>query len=88
MRRIRRHSRPYPQTELDAPLATVQWIATGYTLALCAAIPLAAWAMSRLGAKRAYLTALALFTGGSAASHAAGVRLRPSRHATTPPPKE
>jgi MFS family permease len=69
VRRIRRHSRPYPQTELDAPLATVQWVATGYTLALCAATPLAAWAMSRFRAKRAYLTALAPFTGGSAASH-------------------
>jgi MFS family permease len=56
-------------TEFDAPLATVHWVATGYTLALCAVIPLAAWAMSRFGAKRAYLTALALFTGGSAASH-------------------
>jgi MFS family permease len=44
-------------------------VATGYTLALCAVVPLAAWAMSRFGAKRAYLTALALFTGGSAASH-------------------
>ncbi|MER5686699.1 hypothetical protein [Streptomyces sp. NPDC002205] len=32
-------------------------------------IPPAAWAMSRFGAKRAYLTALALFTGGSTASH-------------------
>lgn len=53
-------------TVFDAPLATVQWVATGYTLALCAVIPLAAWAMGRFGAKRAYLTALALFTGGSA----------------------
>ncbi|WP_446210408.1 hypothetical protein [Micromonospora sp. IBSANI012] len=30
-------------TLFDAPLATVQWVATGYTLALCAVIPLAAW---------------------------------------------
>ena len=42
----------------------MQWVATGYTLALCAVIPLAVWAISRVGAKRAYLTALALFTGG------------------------
>ncbi|GGO09703.1 DHA2 family efflux MFS transporter permease subunit [Microbispora bryophytorum] len=53
-------------TVFDAPLATVQWVATGYTLALCAVIPVAAWAMGRFGAKRTYLTALALFTGGSA----------------------
>ncbi|MBD3146484.1 DHA2 family efflux MFS transporter permease subunit [Microbispora bryophytorum] len=53
-------------TVFDAPLATVQWVATGYTLALCAVIPVAAWAMGRFGAKRTYLTALALFIGGSA----------------------
>ncbi|WP_255955561.1 DHA2 family efflux MFS transporter permease subunit [Streptomyces odontomachi] len=51
-----------------APLATVQWVATGYTLALAAVIPVAAWAMARYGAKRTYLTALTLFTCGSAAA--------------------
>ena len=35
---------------LDAPVATVQWVATGYTLA--AVIPVAAWAMGGFGAKR------------------------------------
>src|SRR3569833_1300098 len=55
-------------TVFGAPLATVQWVTTGYTLALCTVSPLAAWAMGRFGAKRAYLTALALFTGGSAAA--------------------
>ncbi|MGC4744718.1 DHA2 family efflux MFS transporter permease subunit [Micromonospora sp. DT201] len=49
----------------DAPLAAVQWVVTGYTLALAAVIPAAAWAMSRFGAKRTYLTAIALFTAGS-----------------------
>ncbi|MEV0634433.1 DHA2 family efflux MFS transporter permease subunit [Streptomyces sp. NPDC050619] len=48
-----------------APLETIQWTATAYTLALAAVIPTAAWAMGRIGAKRAYLTALALFTLGS-----------------------
>ncbi|MEV4498270.1 DHA2 family efflux MFS transporter permease subunit [Micromonospora arborensis] len=48
-----------------APLAAVQWVVTGYTLALAAVIPAAAWAMSRFGAKRTYLTAIALFTAGS-----------------------
>ncbi|MDP9843373.1 DHA2 family efflux MFS transporter permease subunit [Streptosporangium lutulentum] len=50
----------------DAPLATVQWVATGYTLALVAVIPVAAWAMGRFGVKRSYLTAIVLFTVGSA----------------------
>ncbi|OLZ68626.1 MFS transporter [Streptomyces sp. IMTB 2501] len=48
-----------------ASLETIQWTATAYTLALAAVIPTAAWAMARLGAKRTYLTALALFTLGS-----------------------
>ncbi|MFI8517100.1 DHA2 family efflux MFS transporter permease subunit [Streptomyces sp. NPDC085481] len=48
-----------------APLATIQWAATAYTLALATVIPSAAWAMGRIGAKRTYLTALALFTLGS-----------------------
>ncbi|MFY1691765.1 DHA2 family efflux MFS transporter permease subunit [Plantactinospora sp. WMMB782] len=49
----------------DAPLVAVQWVVTGYTLALAAVIPTTAWAMSRFGAKRTYLTATALFTAGS-----------------------
>ncbi|KOU61956.1 multidrug transporter [Streptomyces sp. MMG1533] len=48
-----------------APLETIQWTATAYTLALAAVIPTAAWAMGRFGAKRTYLTALVLFTLGS-----------------------
>ncbi|MDN3262192.1 DHA2 family efflux MFS transporter permease subunit [Streptomyces sp. CSDS2] len=48
-----------------APLETIQWTATGYTLALAAVIPVAAWAMARIGAKRTYVLALGLFTLGS-----------------------
>ncbi|GAA3102830.1 DHA2 family efflux MFS transporter permease subunit [Streptomyces echinatus] len=48
-----------------APLETIQWTATAYTLALAAVIPTAAWAMARIGAKRTYVVALALFTLGS-----------------------
>ncbi|MCE0447734.1 MFS transporter [Streptomyces tricolor] len=48
-----------------APLETIQWTATAYTLALAAVIPTAGWAMSRIGARRTYMTALALFTLGS-----------------------
>ncbi|MEU1666379.1 DHA2 family efflux MFS transporter permease subunit [Streptomyces sparsogenes] len=49
----------------DAPLATVQWVASGYSLALAAAIPVTAWAIRRFGTKRVYMTAIALFTLGS-----------------------
>ncbi|AWZ09758.1 DHA2 family efflux MFS transporter permease subunit [Streptomyces sp. ICC4] len=48
-----------------SPLATIQWTAGAYTLALAAVIPVAPWAIGRIGAKRTYLTALALFTLGS-----------------------
>ncbi|GGR69692.1 MULTISPECIES: DHA2 family efflux MFS transporter permease subunit [Streptomyces] len=48
-----------------APLETIQWTATAYTLALAAVIPVAAWAMARIGAKSTYVLALALFTLGS-----------------------
>ncbi|MEU6509213.1 DHA2 family efflux MFS transporter permease subunit [Streptomyces sp. NPDC046942] len=48
-----------------APLETIQWTATAYTLALAAVIPVAAWAMARIGARRTYMTALVLFTLGS-----------------------
>lgn len=50
------------------PLAysTVAWTVTAYTLALATVIPLTGWAADRFGTKRLYMTALALFTIGSA----------------------
>ncbi len=50
------------------PLAysTVAWTVTGYTLALATVIPLTGWAADRFGTKRLYMTAIALFTIGSA----------------------
>ena len=47
-------------------LSTAAWTATGYTLALATVIPLTGWAADRFGTKRLYLTALILFTAGSA----------------------
>jgi EmrB/QacA subfamily drug resistance transporter len=52
--------------EFDTTLATMQWVATGYTLALATVIPLSGWAADRFGAKRVYLTAVFLFMAGSA----------------------
>lgn len=49
----------------DTSLATIQWVASGYSLALAAAIPVTAWAIRRYGTKRVYMTALALFVAGS-----------------------
>jgi len=53
--------------DLRSPLAKVQWVITGYMLALGATIPLTGWAARRFGAKPTYLVSLVLFTAGSAA---------------------
>ena len=49
-------------------LPTIQWVATGYTLALAAVIPLSGWIADRFGTKRLYMISIALFLGGSALS--------------------
>ncbi|HWD65989.1 MAG TPA: DHA2 family efflux MFS transporter permease subunit [Solirubrobacteraceae bacterium] len=46
-------------------LPTIQWVATGYTLALATVIPLSGWIADRFGTKRLYMTSIALFLGGS-----------------------
>jgi EmrB/QacA subfamily drug resistance transporter len=53
---------------IDHPLkySLVAWTVTGYTLALATVIPLSGWAADRFGTKRLYMTAIALFTLGSA----------------------
>ncbi len=51
--------------EFDTTLPTIQWVATGYTLALATVIPLTGWAADRFGTKRLYLTSLTLFVLGS-----------------------
>ena len=52
--------------DFHASLTTIQWVVTGYTLALAAVIPATGWAADRFGTKRIYLTSLALFMVGSA----------------------
>jgi len=44
----------------------VAWTVTGYTLALATVIPMTGWAADRFGTKRLYMTAILLFTAGSA----------------------
>src|ERR1700683_3462010 len=52
--------------DLHTPINNVQWVVTGYLLALAAVIPLSPWAVRRFGAFRVYLWSLVLFTVGSA----------------------
>jgi len=47
---------------------TIQWVATGYMLALAAVIPVTGWASDRFGTKRLYLVAISLFLVGSVLS--------------------
>ena len=51
--------------ELDSTLPTLQWIISGYTLALASVIPISGWAADRFGARRVWLFAVAVFTGAS-----------------------
>jgi EmrB/QacA subfamily drug resistance transporter len=52
--------------DLHSTIAQVQWVVTGYLLALAAVIPVTGWAARRFGAKRVYIVSLVLFTVGSA----------------------
>ena len=49
-------------------LPTIQWVATGYTLALATVIPLTGWIADRFGTKRLYMVSIALFICGSSLS--------------------
>ena len=51
--------------DLSSPVGSVQWVVTGYMLALAAVIPVTGWAARRIGTRRLYLMSLVLFTLGS-----------------------
>jgi EmrB/QacA subfamily drug resistance transporter len=54
--------------DFHTSLTTIQWVATGYTLALATVIPLSGWIADRFGTKRLYMISIALFLAGSALS--------------------
>lgn len=51
--------------DFDTSLSTIQWVVTGYTLALSMAIPLTGWSVRRFGARTMWLFSLGLFITGS-----------------------
>ncbi|MCU1280042.1 MAG: Multidrug resistance protein, partial [bacterium] len=51
--------------DLDAPLSVMQWIVTGYLLALTLVLPSFRWTVERLGSRRLYVGCLVAFTGTS-----------------------
>ncbi|UOE42809.1 MDR family MFS transporter [Agromyces larvae] len=48
-------------TDLHVPVSTVQWVSTGYLLALAVTIPVVAWGQARIGGKRLWMIALTVF---------------------------
>jgi EmrB/QacA subfamily drug resistance transporter len=52
--------------ELHSSISSIQWVVTGYMLALAAVIPVTGWAARRFGAKPVYIVSLVLFVAGSA----------------------
>ncbi len=51
--------------DFHTSISTIQWVTTGYLLALAVVIPVTGWAVHRIGAKPLYITALILFVLGS-----------------------
>src|SRR5262245_41643383 len=51
--------------DLHAPVSTIQWVTTGFLLALGMAVPVTGWLVDRLGGKRVWMGALAVFLLGS-----------------------
>jgi EmrB/QacA subfamily drug resistance transporter len=51
--------------ELHSTPGTIQWVTTGFLLAMAVAIPISGWAESRFGGKRAWMAALLVFVFAS-----------------------
>src|ERR1700728_4759435 len=51
--------------DFHASITTIQWVATGYLLALAMVTPVSGWAVDRFGAKPIWMLSLALFIIGS-----------------------
>jgi EmrB/QacA subfamily drug resistance transporter len=51
--------------DLQASVATVQWVMSAFLLAFAMVIPISGWAMGRFGGKRLWLASLGLFLVGS-----------------------
>jgi EmrB/QacA subfamily drug resistance transporter len=56
------------QHRLHTSVATIQWVNTGYLLAVATTIPVSGWVFERFGGRRPWLIALTVFAVGSALS--------------------
>src|ERR1700684_1886687 len=51
--------------DFHVSVTTIQWVSTGYLLALAVVTPVTGWAVDRFGAKLVWMTSLTLFIVGS-----------------------
>ncbi|MEN3308373.1 MAG: hypothetical protein V7603_4575 [Micromonosporaceae bacterium] len=51
--------------EFHAPLTTMQWVSTGYLLAMATVIPLTGWSVERFGARTVWMVCIGAFLAGS-----------------------
>src|ERR671933_2742206 len=51
--------------DFHAKLSTIQWVSTGYLLALATAIPLTGWAAERFGPRRVWMSVVTAFVATS-----------------------
>jgi EmrB/QacA subfamily drug resistance transporter len=56
---------PVMARQFAAPATTIAWVATSYLLSVAVCIPVSGWLGDRIGTKRTFLFALAVFTLGS-----------------------
>ena len=54
--------------EFNSTVSVIQWVITGYVLAMAIAVPVSGWAINRFGVKRLYEFSLILFFVGSVLS--------------------
>jgi EmrB/QacA subfamily drug resistance transporter len=54
------------QRRLHTSVSTIQWVSTGYALAVAMTIPVSGWAFQRFGARRSWMVSLIIFVAGSA----------------------
>ncbi len=64
--------------KLHTPVTTIQWVTTGYLLALAIAVPLSTWGLQRFGGKRLWMFSLAVFLSARSAPALRGTSARSS----------
>lgn len=55
-------------SDLKSTVSVIQWVITGYVLAMGIAVPVSGWATNRFGGKRMYMVSLLVFLAGSVLS--------------------